>query len=48
RATTQGRGLGIGLAIVKRICDYYEWRIEVDSKPGRGTTFKLTFPLSTF
>lgn len=43
RGTTQGQGLGIGLAIVKRICDYYGWRIEVDSTPGQGTTFHINF-----
>ena len=43
RGTTQGQGLGIGLAIVKRICDYYGWRIEVDSTPGQGTTFHISF-----
>lgn len=43
RGTTQGQGLGIGLAIVKRICDHYGWRIEVDSTPGQGTTFHINF-----
>ena len=44
RGSTQGEGLGIGLAIVKRICDHYGWRIEVDSTPGKGTTFHIIFP----
>ncbi|TSA52791.1 MAG: sensor histidine kinase [Nitrosomonadaceae bacterium] len=44
RGSTQGEGLGIGLAIVKRICDHYGWRIEVDSTPGQGATFHITFP----
>ena len=44
RGSTQGEGLGIGLAIVKRICDHYGWRIEVDSTPGHGATFHITFP----
>lgn len=44
RGSTQGEGLGIGLAIVKRICNYYDWLIEVDSTPGKGTTFHITFP----
>ena len=42
--TSQGEGLGIGLAIVKRICDHYGWTIDVDSTPGKGTTFHITFP----
>jgi signal transduction histidine kinase len=40
---TGGRadGFGIGLAIVKKICDRYGWRIEVDSAAGRGTRVLL-------
>ena len=44
RGSTQGEGLGIGLAIVKRICDHYGWIIEVESTPGKGATFHITFP----
>lgn len=44
RGSTQGQGLGIGLAIVKRICDHYGWLIEVNSTPGQGTTFHIVFP----
>ncbi|SET41838.1 Signal transduction histidine kinase [Nitrosospira multiformis] len=44
RGSTQGEGLGIGLAIVKRICDYYGWSIEVESMPGQGATFHIVFP----
>ncbi|MBX9895918.1 MULTISPECIES: HAMP domain-containing sensor histidine kinase [unclassified Nitrosomonas] len=44
RGSEQGEGLGIGLAIVKRICNHYGWRIEVDSTPGKGTTFHIIFP----
>ncbi len=44
RGSSQGEGLGIGLAIVKRICDHYGWIIEVDSTPGQGATFHITFP----
>jgi signal transduction histidine kinase len=44
RGSTQGEGLGIGLAIVKRICDHYGWVIDVESTPGKGSTFHITFP----
>lgn len=44
RGSTQGEGLGIGLAIVKRICNHYGWLIEVDSTPGQGTIFHIIFP----
>ena len=37
-------GLGLGLAIVQRICDLYGWRIEVESKPAAGSSFSVTFP----
>jgi signal transduction histidine kinase len=44
RADAAGSGLGIGLAIVKRICDRYGWRIEVQSRPGEGSAFSIVFP----
>ncbi len=34
-------GFGIGLALVKRICDRYGWRIEVESGVGSGTRVRL-------
>ncbi len=44
RGSAQGQGLGIGLAIVKRICNHYAWLIEVESVPGSGSTFHIIFP----
>lgn len=44
RGTTHVEGLGIGLPIVKRICNHYGWQINVESKVGEGTTFNITFP----
>jgi len=44
RAEDRAEGSGLGLAIVKRICDQYGWKIEVESAPGRGSTFSITFP----
>ncbi|MDP1559321.1 MAG: HAMP domain-containing sensor histidine kinase [Nitrosomonas sp.] len=44
RGSAQGQGLGIGLAIVQRICNHYAWLIEVESTPGQGSTFHITFP----
>lgn len=41
RQAGHGDGLGVGLAIVKRICDHYGWRIEVRSSPGRGSAFTV-------
>lgn len=36
-------GSGIGLALVKRFCDQYGWRIGFDSVPGRGTRIAIDF-----
>lgn len=36
-----GQGCGIGLSIVKRICDRYGWTVQVDSTPGAGTRIRL-------
>jgi PAS domain S-box-containing protein len=40
-----GVGSGIGLSISKRIIDSVGGRIEVESSVGRGTTFRVIFPL---
>lgn len=39
-----GKGTGLGLAIVHRIISDYNARVDVQSQPGRGTTFRVTFP----
>lgn len=36
-------GSGIGLSIVKRICDRQHWQIHIDSAPEKGTTVTLSF-----
>lgn len=36
-------GAGIGLSLVKRICELRGWRIAIDSKAGSGTTAVLFF-----
>ena len=46
--TTKGsKGTGLGLAVTKRIIDEHRGHIEVESAPGRGTTFKITLPADT-
>ena len=42
--TTKRRGLGLGLAISKRIVEQLDGTISVESEVGQGTTFTLRFP----
>jgi len=44
RGAQRGSGLGLGLAIAKRICDRYGWRLEVKSELNRGSDFAIVFP----
>ena len=37
-------GTGLGLSIVKHGAAYLGARVELDSEPGKGSTFTLTFP----
>jgi len=37
-------GEGIGLAIVKRLCELLDASIELESSEGEGTTFRVIFP----
>lgn len=47
-ATTKGEaGTGLGLWVSKGILDKHKATIAVRSKPGRGTVFRLFFPLET-
>lgn len=40
----RSQGLGLGLAIVDRLVRLLDYRLEVRSRPGRGTLFSLQIP----
>ena len=42
---SRGSGTGLGLSITYGIVQGHHGEIEVDSRPGSGTTFSLTFPI---
>ncbi len=44
--TTKRRGLGLGLAISKKIVEQLDGTITVDSQVGVGSTFTMRFPLT--
>jgi signal transduction histidine kinase len=44
RASPEKAGEGIGLSIVKRLCDMLDATIEMTSEQGVGTTFRILLP----
>ena len=40
-----GLGTGLGLSISKEIVESHNGRMEIDSKPGKGTEFRIYLPL---
>jgi two-component system phosphate regulon sensor histidine kinase PhoR len=39
------RGSGIGLAITKQVAEMHGGEVEVESEPGKGSTFRLVIPI---
>lgn len=42
--TTKSGGTGLGLSLVQKIIKMHKGEIELESAPGKGTTFRLLFP----
>ena len=40
----EASGSGLGLSIVKGVCDHYGWKVEVQSSPASGSVFSIVFP----
>jgi signal transduction histidine kinase len=44
--TTKPQGTGLGLSIVRKVVDAHDGIIDTTSAPGRGTTFRVTLPVT--
>lgn len=45
-ARDRKKGLGLGLSIVKRLCQLLDIELHLDTRPGQGCRFTLKLPLS--
>lgn len=43
RGTDQGSGYGLGLDIVRRLCERYRWELSIQSVAGKGTVVRVGF-----
>ncbi len=41
-------GYGLGMSIVRRLCDRFGWKIHADSELGAGTEIRIEFPQANF
>ena len=40
----RGEGYGVGLTIVRRFSERFDWPVRVESQPGKGTRVRVEFP----
>lgn len=45
RLAREREGSGLGLAIVKHVIEAHKGRVDVESAPGQGSTFKVVLPI---
>ncbi|MGB0847705.1 MAG: sensor histidine kinase [Thiolinea sp.] len=43
RGTNAGSGYGLGLDIVRRLCERYRWQLNIQSVEGQGTVVRVRF-----
>jgi signal transduction histidine kinase len=43
----EGKGLGLGLSTTFGIIDRHKGTIHVESEPGKGTAFRIEFPVNS-
>lgn len=43
----RGRGTGLGLVVVNQVIEEHHGHVEVETEPGRGTRFRLRFPVAS-
>jgi signal transduction histidine kinase len=43
----RGEGLGLGLSLVKRICEQQNWEIRVEEMQPQGSCFSVTFDVAS-
>lgn len=44
--TTKDKGTGLGLPLAKKIAENHGGKVQIESKPGQGTTVTLSIPLA--
>ena len=44
RGQNDSLGHGLGLTIIKRLCNRFGWKLKIRSKPGEGTCVSVIFP----